>query len=561
VSTFFVRFGTKKVLNSRLESGDEPGRLVEDDVGRVHVALRRGGAVVSIDPATGAILARRPVCGAPRGIAFDAGSRSLKVACDDGVLVMLPQEGSENIQRVPLEPGLRDVIVADGRTFVSTFKRAQLLEVDAQGELIGTHAPAPTHNFISEKEGSRLVDTLQPEVAWRTVRGADGGLMMLHQGARKSPIQVDTPDPLKAAPQVYYGSSSCGSVVQSVLTQLDGSAHPLASLRIAAALAVDVAVSPVDGTIAVAHAGRPDPEQPHAGPNSICSGPSFGPRETPAVSLVTPGQFQLGLAEDQRRDACLAAPQLVAIAGQITAVAFTPNGLLVAQRRDPAALIIPGDASGVATYISLGGTSVRDTGHELFHRDTGAGIACASCHPEGGEDGHVWMFSDVGARRTQALHVGLRDTAPFHWAGELTDMTALVDDVMVSRMSGVHQSPARIAALETWLYELHPPLPRRLASDAAAQRGRMLFEADTGCAKCHAGAEFTNNKNEDVGTGGPLQVPSLVGIGYRAPFMHTGCAATLRDRFTPECGGTKHGQTERLTPAQIDDLVAYLETL
>ena len=33
-----------------LEAGDEPGRVIEDAAGRVHVALRRGGAVVTFDP-------------------------------------------------------------------------------------------------------------------------------------------------------------------------------------------------------------------------------------------------------------------------------------------------------------------------------------------------------------------------------------------------------------------------------------------------------------------------------------------------------------------------------
>ena len=34
-----------------LQPGDEPGRLVEDGAGRVHVALRGGGAVATCDPA------------------------------------------------------------------------------------------------------------------------------------------------------------------------------------------------------------------------------------------------------------------------------------------------------------------------------------------------------------------------------------------------------------------------------------------------------------------------------------------------------------------------------
>ena len=48
-----------------LNAGDEPGRVVEDAAGHVHVLARRGGAVVAIDPATGTILDRRAVCPAP----------------------------------------------------------------------------------------------------------------------------------------------------------------------------------------------------------------------------------------------------------------------------------------------------------------------------------------------------------------------------------------------------------------------------------------------------------------------------------------------------------------
>jgi hypothetical protein len=72
---------------------------------------------------------------------------------------------------------------------------------------------------------------------------------------------------------------------------------------------------------------------------------------------------------------------------------------------------------------------------------------------------------------------------------------------------------------------------------------------------------LTNNDTVDVGTGGPFQVPSLVGIAHRAPFVHTGCASTLRERFDPSCGGTDHGKVDDLTETQIDDLIAYLETL
>jgi cytochrome c peroxidase len=63
-----------------------------------------------------------------------------------------------------------------------------------------------------------------------------------------------------------------------------------------------------------------------------------------------------------------------------------------------------------------------------------------------------------------------------------------------------------------------------------------------------------------VGTGRKFKIPSLIGVAARAPFMHDGCAATLADRFGA-CGGSEHGSTASLTPGQVSDLVAYMETL
>ncbi len=72
--------------------------------------------------------------------------------------------------------------------------------------------------------------------------------------------------------------------------------------------------------------------------------------------------------------------------------------------------------------VPLGGADITDTGHDLFRRvDTS--VACVHCHPGGAEDGLVWEFSGFGARRTQSLETGLR--APFHWDGELSDMSEL----------------------------------------------------------------------------------------------------------------------------------------
>ena len=44
-----------------LSAGDEPGRSVEDSQKLIHVALRRSGAILDVDPQTGSVLARRAV--------------------------------------------------------------------------------------------------------------------------------------------------------------------------------------------------------------------------------------------------------------------------------------------------------------------------------------------------------------------------------------------------------------------------------------------------------------------------------------------------------------------
>jgi cytochrome c peroxidase len=84
---------------------------------------------------------------------------------------------------------------------------------------------------------------------------------------------------------------------------------------------------------------------------------------------------------------------------------------------------------------------------------------------------------------------------------------------------------------------------------------------NAGCATCHEGSLLTNNQTVDVGTGGAFQLPSLRGVVWRAPFLHTGCARTLADRFGPCGGDDRHGIVSSFDRAAIADLVAYLETL
>src|SRR6476646_9590542 len=62
-----VDLGTKQVISQfALQPNDEPGRIAEDGNGVVPVALRRGGAVLAIDPHNSTVLSRVNVCAEPR---------------------------------------------------------------------------------------------------------------------------------------------------------------------------------------------------------------------------------------------------------------------------------------------------------------------------------------------------------------------------------------------------------------------------------------------------------------------------------------------------------------
>jgi cytochrome c553 len=236
----------------------------------------------------------------------------------------------------------------------------------------------------------------------------------------------------------------------------------------------------------------------------------------------------------------------------VVGVATTPDGTGLQLVRSPLTLIA-GNAR-----IALDPAVVDDPGHALFHTVAPTGVACASCHPEAGEDAHVWTVKGK-AHRTQALTGGLLDTAPFHWEGQMKDLGAVMDETFVLRMGAKKPDAPVLSALGAWLQQ--QPAPRAPPTPASQlARGQALFH-QAGCDGCHLGTRYTNDLTMDVGSGGQFQVPSLTGVAARAPLMHDGCAATVRARFAPACGGSAHGDTAALDPADLDTLSAFVESL
>jgi DNA-binding beta-propeller fold protein YncE/mono/diheme cytochrome c family protein len=579
-----VNLATRQVIEVKLEEGTEPGRVIVDDEGRAHIALRRSGELLTLSAHDGSVIARRSVCSAPRGIAYRADSDRLEVACTNGELITVRADGGEGIQSVQLPEDLRDVVFAGGTHLVSRFKSAELLSLGANNEVVATVTPPNLAVTMDRLETMRHADgsteqfpvsdvhSMQPHVAWRTAASDDGSIWMLHQVASQNEIPIEDENEPQADSSPYGGGGGCSGIVQTALTRVaSGQAlqtKPVAGL----VLAMDVAVSPDGKRVAIVQAGEVDEQAPRPTVQFVNDDGSVAPGfPGSAPSAASVGAVALLSTESMEFNDCMF-PESLGLPGQATSVAYTPGGQLVVQMREPARLMImvdPGSVTGTTQLaggeIPLGGETMLDTGHDLFHRNTGAGITCAGCHAEGGDDGHVWRFTTIGARRTQSIYVGLAGTMPFHWDGDMKDLSVLMKKVFVGRMGGVLQSKDRLEVLENWMFSMRPPPPMVASDDEAALRGKALFESsEVGCATCHNGEALTNNQSYDVGTehGTKLQVPSLRAVGYRAPFIHSGCATTLAQRFDPACGGGDlHGQTSQLDAAQIDDLVAYLRSL
>lgn len=578
---------------TRVPTGEhtQPNRAAEDNAGFVHVTLRGTGELVMIHP-NGEIAARHRVCAAPRGVAVDRAHNELVVACAEGQLIRHTADAANytTLRSIATDTDVRDVVVQAERTYVSRLRSAQVLEFN--GDTLTKRHVLPTvvlttNGIATEREGSRFA----PSVAWKMIESPEAnGVVVLHQRALLDEVGAVDPgssdDTAQSSGSSYGGSSpefGCSSIVQPAVSEVrtDGSVVTSDSIS-GVVLAVDLVVTRDDfnrgfRNVSLASAGQRDVEAPQS---TIVRAPGSNGHEAqsrPTLALPVEGGsgvFEGGVVLHGADEALPNGDIQVGCTvlsgtfepemhdGVITGIARNSVGSVAFVSREPAVLAVSFNGSGQKA-TRLAEDSVRDTGHDLFHRDSGGGIACASCHPEATDDGHVWNFDGIGIRKTQFLGVPLAETAPFHWDGSLPNLGSLMDEVFVARMGGVFQSEARLGGLNTWMGTI-TPVGKRLGDAEAEARGKVLFESkETQCSTCHSGPAFTDNQSYIVGTSSEkLQVPSLVGLTLHPPYMHNGCAQTIKERFSPACGGgDAHGMVSHLNDAQLDDLVAYLASL
>ena len=298
-------------------------------------------------------------------------------------------------------------------------------------------------------------------------------------------------------------------------------------------------------------------------------------------------------------------------AGLVVIVLVAGVGLyLVARGDSPEAATAAGDPHGmvgdvpseqVARILRAGRAATSDTsqaalvaeGRRLF-RSTAlakAGESCQSCHTDGGGVNpdvgtivHPQEPGDVKGPRDPPSLWDIADTAPYGWTGHEPDLQAFAVGTILSHFrDGASQSDAttgeQARALVAYMQTLKAPTTAfdqgRLS--AAAQRGESIFVGKGGCVGCHVGPSFTDGElhdlrvpqapgDDDTGAApsGPLlrafNTPQLRDVAATAPYMHNGSLKTLRDvvQFYDEQSVIA---PLGLTPDEVNDLVAYLESL
>jgi hypothetical protein len=260
-----------------------------------------------------------------------------------------------------------------------------------------------------------------------------------------------------------------------------------------------------------------------------------------------------------------------------------PNGIAAAEEGEiyvycslsrRVAVVTLGAAIGGAAATTAHGEPVAESrlsavqrrGRELFFAGDDAtlslrgALACASCHPEGRTDGLSWRI-EGRSLQTPVLAGRIAGTMPYKWDGGDPTLASSLKTT-VRRLGGAGLTDADARALASFVESM--PRPRHPAKDrAAVARGKALFQAESlGCSDCHSGPLLTDRQTHDVETDlEGVDTPSLVGLAASAPYYHDGSAGSLRALLLENGSVHDMGNPAALRGAELDDLIAYLETL
>jgi mono/diheme cytochrome c family protein len=546
----------------QLDPGGAPAQLAMDKDGRLFASLRDRNQVVAItgagtDAFPFAVVARADVATEPVGLTLSPDGASLLVASGWGhALTGLALHDGKLVKAFELDLGRepRAVVTSDDgkRAFVSHAIGADVDVVELPAGRLAKGASLNATQFLSQGRfplGEFKLRSSQGFALARSVTPA-GRVFVPH--ARVRPALVAS---MMEEGTAGYGSTGAGigpteQFSVAVLDEDTGRPLPRSlDTESGTTCVLPRAIATTrDGELLVVCLGTSELKSFDAA--------AVNPHEALVRSWPVP-EGPTGVAVD---DAGARAVVWSQFAHAITSVALaSESSLVLASKKVERA--VPSSAA-------------LERGRVLFHsvdpRISEDGRACASCHPDGRDDGLVWQTPD-GPRNPPMLAGRVDRAAPYGWLGESEDIPHHLKKTF-ARLGGRGLGKDDVDALVAYVKAMPVPHASSHADgasepDALVAEGRRLYESDAvGCASCHGEDgvvpdTFTHNVQSwaQGDRRGVFDTPSLRFLGGTAPYFHDGRYPSL----TALLSSTKKtmGHTAQLTDQERGALEAYLRTL
>lgn len=549
---------------STIDVGGEPHALLELASGKLLVTNSRAGEIVVVDPDSSAVVNRKTICDAPSGLAAAPDESFIAVACEwDGSVVKVdPTSLATSVLATGLARPRAIAVVGNGKSpsvVVTEFTGGNVVRIAADGSvsrisLVPSNAP---YRDALTKMTANLAAALVP---------ANGNLLVAYE------LVNHTGDASLEKIAGDYGSVTDGNPkINPVVGALSVAADGTPSLGGATLLysIFDGGSRVFNGPVAIGAWSHYEIVANISTNNVAMIDTNASDPKTRAVGNISVGAGPSGIAIDEARGLAYVDN---AFDGSISKIDLTKAKSQLPIASEPIQTQIRVLSQPFSASARAGRKIFYDASNT--HVTPSGVVACATCHPGGADDGLIWFIETTNIplkrRRTPALWNAHTTTAPFHWNGQYATMDDLAEATITDLMAG-DGLLVDLPSVQAYIDEIVQP-PVAPAGDAnAIARGKTLFDsADTQCATCHSGADFTDDQlhaavlnpmsltsDDSFST---ANTPALHGLFLRAPYFHDGRSASLGDLLT-RTDASAHGKTSQLSASDVSDLVAYLNSL
>lgn len=580
----------------------------------LYVACATAGQVAVLDTATRRIIRTVAVPDSPQGLALAPDGRTLYVTCaaPESTVCVVDTAAGRVTARIPAgHTTLAPVPGPDGKTlFVCNRFNHEVAFIDLASRRVTRRVGVPREPVAAEitRDGKFLFVANHLHAGRADVDVVAASVSVIDVAAGKVCAELALPNGSTLVRELRLSPDGRHAVVVHQLSRFHLPTTQLERgwVNTSAATLIDVAAPRVINTVLLDNidAGAANPWAvawsadgtsvcvTHAGTHelSVIDFPGLLARLGTLAATPTTGKADYTAASRTAADVPNDLAFLVGLRQRIR---------LAATDRGPRAVVIAGRSAWLANYFSdslavidlsaprpvpepvaLGSRTevTRARRGELLFNDASICFqgwqSCSSCHSHDARvDGLNWdnLNDGIGNPKSAKSLLNAHRTAPSMWLGVRSNAFVAVRAGIRNSMFTV-QPPEVAEALDEYLQSLRPiPSPRLVKGrlSPAAQRGRKLFLSEAvGCADCHRGPLYTDQKFHDVGTVGKFDqstnrfdTPSLIEVWRSGPYLHDGRAATLRDVLTEFNPENRHGSTGQLSRGQLDDLVEFVLSL